>query len=146
MKAEFERYLKSIGMTETFRERVETIYAFYAEICPDEITDIFVSEYIKEDKSREYENLWFFSSKHCMEAHNFVTTDNFDMDSMRNKVSTFTIEKRDYDFKKATEESRVHLKVNFPYTLRACEIKASKENCDYLKKILLKYFLPNFVE
>lgn len=145
MKDEFLEYLESIGMTKTLRKRVETIYAFYTEICPDEITGIFVSEYIKEDKSREYENLWFFSSKHCMEAHNFVGTDNFDMDSTRNNVATWTIEKKDYDFKKATEKSRVHLTVNFPYTLRVCDMKASKENCDYLKNIFLKYILPNFV-
>jgi len=145
MKDEFLKYLESIGMTKTLRKRVETIYAFYTETCPDEITDIFVSDYIKEDRTREYQNLWFFSPKCCMEAHSFITEDYFDIDAMQNRIATWEIRKQDYDFKKATEKSRLHLVFWLPPD-RHAEFKASKENCDYLKDIFLKYVVPNLIQ
>lgn len=144
MKNEFIEYLKSIGLTEPIIGRIEHIYQFYKEISSDEIRDIFVTEYIKADGSREYENLWFFSSKCCMEAKLFITKDDFDMAPMRNDVVYLDIRKQDYDFKKATEKSRIELR------FRLSEVhgilKASKENCDHLKRILLEYILPNLKE
>ncbi len=68
MKDEFLEYLESIGMTKTLCKRVETIYAFYTEICPDEITDIFITDYIKEDGTREYQNLWLNNHRICILA------------------------------------------------------------------------------
>ncbi len=129
-------------MTKTLRKRVETIYAFYTEICPDEIADIFVSEYIKEDESREYENLWFFSSKYCMEAHDFVTKDFFDIELMKNRITWCEIHKQDYDFKRAIKKSRIRLRFSLPRN-REGIIKASGQNCDYLKDIIFKYVTPN---
>ena len=144
MKDEFLKYLESIGMTKTPLKRVETIYAFYTEMCPDEITDIFVTDYITEDGTREYQNLWFFSTKCCMEAHSFITEDHFDMDVMRGGVHSWEIKKQDYDFKKATAKSRLHLKFYMSHP-RFGELKAAKENCDYLKNIILKYVVPSFI-
>lgn len=142
MKDEFLEYLESIGMTKTLCKRVETIYAFYTEICPDEIVDIFVTDYIKEDGTREYENLWFVSPKCCMEAHRFITKDHFDMDVIQGKIYSWEIEKQDYDFEKATAKSRLHLTFHMPHD-RAGDLKAAKENCDHLKNIILKYVVPN---
>lgn len=143
MKKEFFTYLDSIGIAKPIHERIETIYEFYKEVCPEEITGIFVSEYIiKESGERVYENLWFFSSKCCMEAKNFITQDNFDMDPIKNRIICWTVEKKDYDFKKATEKSRFSLTFYFPFN-RGASLKASKENCDYLKEIFSKYIVVN---
>ena len=142
MKKEFLTYLESIGITRPIRERIETIYEFYKEICPDKITGIFVTEYIKESAEREYENLWFFSPKCCMEAKNFITQDNFDMDPIYKRVIGWEIQKQDYDFKKATEISRFSLIFSLPFN-RAADFKASKKNCDYLKEIFLNYIVAN---
>jgi len=144
MKNEFIEYLKSIGLTEPIIGRIEHIYQFYKEISSDEIRDIFVTEYIKEDGSREYENLWFFSSKCCMEAKLFITKDDFDVAPMRNDVMYLRIQKQDYDFEKATEKSRIQLRFDLSYVRGI--LKASKENCDHLKRILLEYILPNVKE
>jgi len=142
IKKVFKKYLKSIGITNTLKKRIEEIYNFYQKVCPEEITTIFVTDYIKEDGTREYENLWFFSKKYAMEAKRFIGEDDFDMAPIQNQIHYWTIKKNDYDFKKAEEKSRLHLDISFGYDISG-EFKASKENCDYLKKIFLKYVIPN---
>jgi len=146
MRKEFIKYLVSIGIiTKALRERIETIYKFYQEIYPDEITDIFITDYIKEDGSREYENLWFFSEKNCMEAKQFIIKEDFDVTPIKKRIFYWTIQKQNYDFKKATEKSRLHLRFELDAGFN-CVFKAAKENCDYLKIIILKYVVPNLKE
>lgn len=145
MRQEFMKYLKSIGITETLSKRIERIYEFYREICPDEIKDIFVTEYIKEDGSREYENLWFFSKKYWMEAKQFIIKDDFDITSIQNRIYYWSIQKEDYDFKKAGEKSRLYLHSRLDTGIGG-DFKASKQNCDYLRDIILKHVAPNLKE
>ena len=145
MKKEFIEYLESIGIANALRERIETIYELYKELCPDEIMDIFITDYIKEDGSREYENLWFFSEKTCMEAKQFITKEDFDIIRIKKRVNIWNIQKHNYDFKKATDTSRLFLRVNFDFNVDG-ELKAAKDNCNYLRKIILKYVVPNLKE
>ena len=145
MKEELTKYLESIGITKAFCERIETIHEFYCSICPDEITSIFVTDYIKEDSTREYENLWFFSKGYYMEAKQFITKDDFDITPIQNRIRYWTIQKQDYDFKKAGEKSRISLEFQLDTEI-AGHLKASRENCDYLRDIILKHVMPNLKE
>ena len=145
MKEKFIKYLDCISMANAFRNKIETIYKLCKELCAEEITDIFITDYIKEDGSREYENLWFFSEKHCMEAKQFRTIDDFDIIPIKKRVTYWNIQKNNYDFKNATEKSRLFLRVNFEFGMGG-DFKAAKENCDYLKKIILKYIMKNMKE
>lgn len=144
MNQEFIDYLKSIGMVDVLQQRVSAIYDFYEKVCPEKILSIFVSEYIKKDGAREYENLTFFSEKSVMEAKQFLTGDNFDFAPMGKRVFYWRIKKQDYDFQKATEKSRLNLRVNLsPTVMGYLLFKASKENCDHLKEVFIKHLLPN---
>jgi len=145
MREEFTKYLESIGITKALCERIETIYKFYQERCPDEITGIFITDYMKEDGSREYENLWFFSEKFVMEAKQFITKDDFDLTPIKKRVFYWKMQKQDYDLKKATEKSRLYLEFSLDTGIRGV-FKAAKENCDYLREIILKYVAPNLKE
>jgi len=142
MKEEFSQYLRRIGITETFLGRIGTIYEFYDEICPDEITGIFVTDYIAEEGLREYENLWFFSQDYCMEAKRFTAEDDSDITPIQNRIRYYRVRKQDYDFKEAGDESRLHLFFGVPPDVTG-DLKASRENCDYLRDIILKYIAPN---
>jgi len=142
VKEAFIEYLKAIGMTKTFQERIEKIYEFYSGICTDEISSIFVTDYIKEDGTREYENLWFFSETYCMEAKQFITKDDFDITPIQNHVYYWAIQKQDYDFKNAVEKSRLSLSFDLD-TRIVGSLKASKENCDFLRDIIHKYVIRN---
>ena len=145
MKEEFIKYMEDVGLTGPIRERAKSIYDFYREICPDEITGIFITDYMNEDGGRVYEHLWFFSEKYCMEAKQFITTDDFDITPIKNRITYWGLKKQDYDFKKATEKSRLYLKFVID-TRSACEFKASKENCDHFKDIILEYIKSNLKE
>ena len=139
MKNEFEGYLKALGMTDALRDRVEEILKFYVTACPEEIEDIFVSEYIQEDGTRVYENFWCFSKQYGMEAKDFAHRDNFDSAPVGENVAHWEIAKQDYDFKEAKEKSRMTLEVQFAGNMIKGLLKASKENCDQLRKVFLKY-------
>lgn len=146
MRSEFANYLKVIGMTDVLIKRVGEVYDFFQSICPEEITDVFVTDFLREEGNRDYESLWFFSKGYVMESKNFVTKDEFDMTPLLKNIYYWLIEKQDYNFLKATEKSRLRIKVNFnPGLGMSGDLKASKENCDYLKDIFRKHFLPNFI-
>ena len=145
MKDEFVSYLKTIGMTEPLLERVKSIHDFYEAIFPNEITSVFVSEYVNQDGSRQYESLWFFSLKYTMEAKQFTTTDNFDVAPIHKQIRHWLVEKQEYDFKEATTTSR------FTLTFLTRDdvigtLKASGTNCDQLRDVVAKYMIPNLLE
>ncbi len=145
MKQEFVDYFESIGIKEgVLLDRIESIYEFYLELCPDDIVAIFVTDYIDSEGKRDYENLWFFSDRYVMEAKGFAAgKDNFDMTHIKDRVVHCAIQKQDYDFnKEATDKSRLYLLFKLD-TGEIANFKASKENCDALRVILLKHVKPN---
>jgi hypothetical protein len=147
MKKEFIDYLGLIDIKGgILLDRIESIYEFYLEMCPDEITDIFVTDYIDSEGNREYENLWFFSDRYMMEAKGFAEgKDDFEIAPIKDRVVYFGIKKQDYDFKEATEKSRLYLVIKLDIRVGG-DLKAAKENCDVLRDIILKYVKPNLKE
>jgi hypothetical protein len=143
MKAEFIDYLKSISLSKVLIDRITEIYENYQMLFPIEILDIFVCDYVKEDGSREYQSLWFFSDNYLLEAKEFVVK--FDIDICPHKDSIYYInfEFQDFNFKIAEDRSRLRIYFEFGDD-KACELKASRENCDYLMKIYRRFILPNF--
>ena len=144
MEKEFIDYLESIDIKErVLLDRIESIYEFYLEMCPDEIKDIFVADYIDSEGRREYEELLFFSDRYIMDARGFaIGKDNFDIAPIKERVIYYEIRKQDYDFKRATEKSRLYLKIRLD-TGMSGEFKAAKENCDVFRDIILKHVKPN---
>ena len=144
MKKEFLDYLRMIGITaEEYLKRIETIIEIHSNICQEEIIDIFVDEYIREDGTREYEDITFFSNEYDFGAPQFLTEDNFIITKRIKNVSAIKIKKKDYDFKKATENSRLNIEVRYDISEMYAIFKASKENCDHLKQIYFNYIAPN---
>ena len=147
MKAEFLEYLKLIGITsEEYLKRIGMIMDVHLELCQDEIIDIFVDEYIKEDGTREYEDISFFSNKYEFSAIQFLIDNNFCLSKRKKNVVAIKIKHKDYDFNKATEKSRLNIELTKDIINVYGIFKASKENCDYLKQIYLKYIVPNIME
>lgn len=144
MKEEFVEYLKMIGITaEEYLKRIETIMDVHSNICQEEIIDIFVDEYIKEDGTRDYTGISLFSNKYDFGALQFLTEDHIVLTKRREDVYAIAIKKKDYDFKKATENSRLNIDVRYDVGEMSATYRASKANCDCLKKIYFKYIVPN---
>lgn len=146
MKAEWLEYLESIGIKEgPFLKRVEEVLDFYQQVYPDQIQDIFVTEYLDNDSNRQYESVWLFSETSTMEAKQFLKEDDYDSVSLRQQVKYWTINKTEYDFHKASTKSRMMLKFDLLSGIVGT-LKASQENCDYLKAIFFKHIIPNAIE
>jgi len=148
MKKEFIEYLNQIGLTNPFQQRVEEIFEFYENLLSfDTIENIFISEYVDEEKKRQYESLWLFSSTKCYEAKRFLEKDkdDFDCTLFVDKITRWQIEKKNYDFKNdALSESRFTLNFSLLHSIKGI-LKASYNNCPFLKNIFLKYILPNVI-
>lgn len=143
MKDEFVEYLNMIGITsEKYLERIEAIIEIHSNICQEEIIDIYVDEYIKEDGTRDYEDISFFSNKYNFSANQFLTEDNFVLMKRFENVTGIVIKQKNYDFKNATENSRLNIVVRYETSEIYSKFKASKENCDKLKQIYFKYIAP----
>ena len=148
MNHRFGEYLYVIGMPEPLRKRVSDICAFYetllSERLPGGIEDLFVSEYVKEDGTREYESVWMFAGSYRMEAHGFTLKDNFDVAFCPAGTSYMRIEKESYDFSEAQAQSRMSVEVTFASPVHALQgrLRASGANCDYLRLVLAKHLVP----
>lgn len=147
MKPEFNIYLDSIGLSGAPVGKVSEIYHIYNEVLGFNIEDIFISEYLNQDGSRIYENLWFFSKDYCFESKFFLTQYDMDSDEILNSIESFTLKKNDFDILNKVINDKSRLFINFVLkTNRQGEMKASKENCMKLMDIFLKYILPNFAK
>jgi hypothetical protein len=144
MKQAFKAYLKSIGITSApYLKRVEELHDFVIETgIMNDITDILVEDYIKEDGTREYTDLNFWSNGFSFSALGFLTKDSFVIDPEPERFNRLEIDKEHYDFKTATEQSRLSVTIAINDTQLAIFV-ASKENCHQLRDILFKLLLPN---
>ena len=77
--------------------------------------------------------------------HKFLTEDSYDASPLKDKVRYWLIKKVDYDFRKATTQSRMIITVGLIID-NVCSLRASRENCDYLRDIFLKYFDANMLD
>ncbi len=143
MKKFFEEYLGSIGLAESLKNRVSLVLEDYKQICDQPINDIFVSEFIKEDGTREYESIWLFSTSYVMEAKNFINGDDFDIVPLAKNVTYYQIIKKEYRFGKTSDHSR--LIITFSTDKVRGTLKASKTNCSNLWNLFLKYIKPNMI-
>jgi len=145
MKAEYETYLKKMELSsETVKNNVERIIAYTKYLCGEEIINLFVNDYYKEDGSREYGSLWLISEQYMCEARNFRNNVEYDIDMgpIKKGIVYFRVYTKDYDFKNTTKESR--LKIEFVNdTSTSFELRASSENCNKLAEIIRDYIKPN---
>ncbi len=145
MKAEWIDYLRTIGIKDLFLDRCKEIFNFYQQIYPDQIKDIFVSEYLDKEGNRQYESIWFFSETTVMEAKKFLEEDDFDSVPLNKQVKYWSVKKTEYNFIRATTKSRMVIKFSL-LSGSGCSLKASRENCDSLKSIFIKYIITNTME
>lgn len=141
----FIPYLNDIDITtRAYIKRIESIYELCCYMCPEKIEDILVEDYIKDDGTREYEDLNFFSKGYCLSAHQFLTKNNIHIGVLAKRIIGWRVQATDFDFKKATTKSRLNVSVRTLDDIEG-EFKAARENCRHLQAIIDKYIKPNQV-
>lgn len=143
MEEEFKNYLVEIGFTQILINRVEGILENIESLFSVEITDIFVENYFK-DSEQEYDALYLFSSNLCICADNFIVKDDFRVTYLTEHILTLKIMSKEYNIKDEEFNDNSKFVIFFSTDLDAYgDYKSAKNNCNYLKKILTKYLIPN---
>lgn len=135
-------YLKMMGLTEPLFIRVKKIQEFYKQLNFPENHILFISDYINDEGTREFESLWLIHKDYIAEAKNFVNEDDFDMVCHAIKVNYWQVKRQNYDIGKANEKSRLFIEFSIGHRTTAT-LKASKENCDHLFDIFTKFVHQN---
>lgn len=142
----FIPYLEDIDIvTKTMIDRIEYIYTLCKEMTTEEIDDIFVEDYINKDGTREYEIVNFFSTSHIISANNFLTKVDIIVAPLFKRIINWSIQAQDFNFKKATIKSRLHLDARIYADELGVTFKATGDNCRYLQTIISKYIKPNLI-
>ncbi len=139
----FNEYLASIEInTETLKRKVETTLRAARRICPEEIQDIYISDWIQPEGQRAYEHLYLFTNTYIIESAHFTTDTNVSIEVtvLKDRVKYIIVNYNDY-FEKANIASR--LSVFFITNGGAFGLKGAKENCDKLIEVYDKYVRPN---
>ena len=139
MTDEHDEYLDSLEMPETIKDRFRHALDFYVGTASMSVEFVHVTDRRDEEGNRLYENAWFFGDKYAMEAHSFVSKDDFDV-ALIDTIVIWRVDVQDYDFEKATEDSRMVLTYNTAET--SGNLTATGSNCDSLKEILERFVIP----
>jgi len=141
---EYLNYLKTLDINERspIFKRLSLLYNIGKRICPDKISDIFISEYMNAGGSRQYVSFWLFSENYVLESPQFLKETNMDIIPIKNAVNYCQFNLKDYELVKSTKDSRFTLLAYFAENAFG-EFKASGENCNKLLLIFEKYFKGN---
>jgi hypothetical protein len=148
MREAFIAYLRTVGLnSDAALKRAREAFDRCSLMCPEEIEDIFVEEYIKDDGTREIESLECFSGSYWISSAAFLTQEGSALVYIKKNIKAYRVEVADYAMKKASEKSR--LRVDILVLGSAIEesgsLKASKENCEHLWRIVEKHVKANLL-
>lgn len=139
MKPEFMEYVNRLEMPQSLISRVTEIHDIYTDVTSLEFDRIFVTDTVDDDGGRIWVNLWLFAEGNAFEAHDFASTIDIDGGNF-DPVYYWNAKSVTYDYKEATEDSRLFLNVVSGGVSGA--LSASGENCDALRRILSEWVMP----
>jgi len=143
-----EEYLKSIGMPSDVDIQItKGIFSQADFLCPEELKDIFVSNYNLKDDKEQFKDVWFFSDNYLVEVLNFNKKESptLELAILSKNIQTVSIETKDFDLsKKAKDNSRLHITF-YTYSDWVCDQVAFGHNCETLRNIYKKFIKPNIV-
>jgi len=141
-----EGYLISIGMvSDVDIRRVKELFDQGKVLCPEELKNIFVSNYKESDGKEQFKDFWLFSDNYVVEAQNFSIQEKpkLEMTIISKNIQSFSIEADNFDLsQKAKDVSKLRMVF---YTLSNfwCDQIASGLNCDTLMYIFNTYIKHN---
>jgi hypothetical protein len=149
MNAKTETYLKTgLGMAAPYIARIDELLTISTTMLgATDDWETFVSEYVNTEGVRVFENAWLWKKQVCMEG-NLTGAVSADFTPLIRNVSYLKITSAHYDFKTAKAESRISAQFYFGTATVSSlggNLKASGQNCDTLRDILITYVCPQIV-
>lgn len=146
MKAEFQNYLKDIGLSTVMADTINKKYLILTQAANvKDFDDIIVSEIISKQGNREYFSLWGFTPTLFCKISIIATADVHDivLFKLKNNIARFSFSNLNYDLINETPQSTLDTLVRtfdmeVPYS-----IKSSGINCSHLLSVTRKYFISN---
>jgi len=145
MIPKFQKYLKDIGVTKPIRDRVEHFYCLCRDMYFGKLFDIFIDDYLTEDKTRKYTGLSFFSQSFTFSVPHFLTEDKIHVANHQVWLDRIAIKVDNFDFKKANDKSLMIVQM-YKEINPTGSYKASQNNCEYIVRILRKYVRPSLMK
>lgn len=139
MNQDMQDYLELLGATSPVVDGVARAVSAYEELGIA-WEDMILSETVNDAGQRVWGSLWLFSSSHLLEARDVTTSENYDA-ALVESYLYFRVELKDFDWTKATLDSRMVLRVELKSRITG-EIRASGKNCERLVQIAKKYVIP----
>ena len=141
MTPKFQLYLIKIGATKLIQDRVEYFHRLCSHLAFQPLIDIFIDEYLTQDKTRVYEGLSFYSKDFNFSIPNFLTSEEIGILAHHNVQDRIAITVKNFDFRKANNDSLMSVGLSHDRNSTG-EYKASQENCMHLVAMLRKYARP----
>jgi hypothetical protein len=143
-----ESYLKLIGMeADVDIRRTKELFNQVKVICPENLKDIFVSNYKETDGKEQFKDLWLFSDNYLVEIQNFVRQEkpSLEMTIYSNNIQSVSIEADKFDLsQKAKDISKLRI-MFYTFTNFSVDQIATGPNCDILMYIFNTYVKCNMV-
>ncbi|MDL1870913.1 hypothetical protein FBR05_01755 [Deltaproteobacteria bacterium PRO3] len=137
----FTTYFETIGLAEPLKQKVFEIWKAVEIICPEPLLDLFVCDYLTQDRVRKYEGLFIFSEKYLIEIENFISTGEMGIIRIADQRKTLQFQYKNYDFSAATTDSELSITLYIISDSWRSYFKSSGLNCDKLLELSKKYFI-----
>ena len=126
-------------------KRAREVFELGKTMCPEALTGVFISNYMKSDGKEQSKDIWFFSDNFVIEALNFIKIKNpkLEITTHAKNLYYITIESQNYKFGQKTQEDSL-LRIAFLTVSRfECDFKATGQNCNNLCRIFEQFIKNN---
>lgn len=136
------KYFDLIGMDAQLKQKADQIKNNLTNLNGFNPQKVYVTEYLRSDQKKVFENLVFLSNGVICEVKNFSTEERYTLYKVDSNVAAVQIMKNDHDFKSFNQVSRIHARIIFRYGVDFT-LKGTGENCRFLVDLLNTVFFKD---
>lgn len=138
------KYFDLIGMDAELKQKADQIKNNLNCLTGFNPQKVFITEYLRSDQTKVFENMIFLSNGVIYEVKNFFTEERYTLYKIDSNVVSVQIMKNDHDFKTFNTTSRIHARVIFGYGTDLT-LKGTGENCRFLIDLLNSVFFKDLI-
>ncbi len=138
------QYAHMFSMSNVALERAQYAIERLTAISPKPAVELLITDTLDGNGVRSFLSLWIFSSQHCLEAHEFMTANTYDIATIANNVTQVYMSSSDFTPGQPSNSAR--LLVNFTTRFGVTgTLGATGHNCDLLYNTALHHLTPHLI-